>query len=118
MKIGEFVNTFEFKTKPDKHQLDCFKFGLLHNRFLLGDEQGLGKTKESIDLAVAKKILYGYKHCLIISCVASLRYIDKFETIGLYNGCILKNILYSISCPVLIAVVWAVMPTGFSIESI
>lgn len=74
LKIGEFVETFEFKTKPDKHQLDCFKFGLLHNRFLLGDEQGLGKTKESIDLAVAKKILYGYKHCLIISCVASLRY--------------------------------------------
>ncbi|NLI65035.1 MAG: hypothetical protein GX367_09915, partial [Bacteroidales bacterium] len=47
---------FNFKTNPFDHQIEGFEFGLKHDRFLLGDEQGLGKTKQVIDIAVAKKL--------------------------------------------------------------
>ncbi len=40
----------------------------------MGDEQGLGKTKQVIDIAVAKKMLNGYKHCLIICGVNGLKW--------------------------------------------
>ena len=65
---------FEFKTKPFQHQLEGFEYGLNYDRWLLGDEQGLGKTKQVIDIAVAKKDLKGYKHCLILCCVNSLKW--------------------------------------------
>ena len=55
--INKMVRDFQYKTKPYNHQIDGFKYGLEHKRWLLGDEQGLGKTKEVIDIAVAKKQL-------------------------------------------------------------
>lgn len=61
---------FKFKTQPYEHQVEGFKYGLSHDRWLLGDEQGLGKTKQVIDIAVARKV----KHCLIICCVNSLKW--------------------------------------------
>lgn len=70
---------FQFKTEPYKHQVDCFKYGLEHDRFLLGDEMGLGKTKQVIDIAVAKKAQKGYKHCLIICGVNGLKWNWKNE---------------------------------------
>lgn len=71
-----FINAdgFEFKTKPFLHQIEGFEFGLKNDRFLLGDEQGLGKTKQVIDIAVAKKRTRGYKHCLIICGVNGLKW--------------------------------------------
>lgn len=66
----EIPKDFEFKTKPFEHQIDGFKFGLSHDKWLLGDEQGLGKTKQAIDIAIARKV----KHCLIICCVNSLKW--------------------------------------------
>ena len=65
---------FSFKTTPFSHQIDGFKYGLCHNKWLLGDEQGLGKTKQVIDIAIAKKLQHNYKHCLIICCVNSLKW--------------------------------------------
>ena len=65
---------FAFKTQPFEHQIDGFNFGLNHDRWLLGDEQGLGKTKQVIDIAVAKKLQKGYKHCLIICGVNGLKW--------------------------------------------
>lgn len=65
---------FKFKTKPFEHQIEGFKYGLNHDRWLLGDEQGLGKTKQVIDIAIAKKLQKGYKHCLIICGVNSLKW--------------------------------------------
>lgn len=65
---------FSFKTKPFKHQLEAFNYGLNNDKWLLGDEQGLGKTKTVIDIAVAKKELCGYKHCLIICGVNGLKW--------------------------------------------
>lgn len=69
----EIPEGFEFKTQPFEHQIDGFKFGLSNDKWLLGDEQGLGKTKQIIDIAVAKK-LNGAKHCLVICCVNSLKW--------------------------------------------
>ena len=63
-----------FKTAPFEHQTEGILYGLNHKKFLLGDEQGLGKTKQMIDLACINKRLYGYKHCLIIACVNGLKY--------------------------------------------
>lgn len=65
---------FEFRTKPFDHQIEGFHYGLEHDRWLLGDEQGLGKTKQVIDIAVAKKLQKGYKHCLIVCGVNGLKW--------------------------------------------
>ena len=65
---------FQFKTTPFQHQIDGFEYGLNNDRWLLGDEQGLGKTKQVIDIAVAKKLVKGYKHCLIICGVNGLKW--------------------------------------------
>ena len=67
-------STFSYKTSPFKHQIEGVEYGLQNTRWLLGDEQGLGKTKQVIDIAVAKKLLYGYKHCLIICGVNGLKW--------------------------------------------
>ena len=65
---------FEFKTKPYAHQIDGFNYGLTHNRWLLGDEQGLGKTWQVINIALAKKLECDYKHCLIVCGVNGLKW--------------------------------------------
>ena len=65
---------FKFKTVPFEHQTVGFNFGLNNDNWLLGDEQGLGKTKQVIDIAVAKKLQKGYKHCLIVCGVNGLKW--------------------------------------------
>lgn len=49
------VMDFDFTTEPLPHQIEAFNFGLQKDMILIGDEQGLGKTKESIDICVARK---------------------------------------------------------------
>ena len=66
--------SYNFKTKPFNHQIEGFNYGMANNKWLLGDEQGLGKTKQVIDIAIAKKQQYGYKHCLIICGVNGLKW--------------------------------------------
>lgn len=68
---------FKFKTKPFEHQIEGVKYGLNHDKWLLGDEQGLGKTKQVIDIANIK----GVKHCLIVCCVNGLKWNWKSEVI-------------------------------------
>ena len=70
----EAPKDFEYKTKPFKHQIEGFKYGMMHERWLLGDDQGLGKSKQVIDIAVAKKLQYGYEHCLIVCGVNGLKW--------------------------------------------
>lgn len=60
------------KTKPFEHQMDSFKYALTHNKFLLGDEQGLGKTKQALDIAVSRK--HKMRHCLIVCGVNNLKW--------------------------------------------
>lgn len=64
----------EFKTKPLNHQIEGVKYGIENTSWLLGDQQGLGKTKQMIDLAVWKKHHEGLKHCLVICGVNNLKY--------------------------------------------
>lgn len=77
----ELPEGFKFKTQPYKHQIEGIKYGLDYDRWFLGDEQGLGKTKQAIDIAVARKLKYGYKHCLIVCGVNTLKWNWRNEII-------------------------------------
>ena len=72
--IAEVPKDFSFKTTPYEHQIEGFNYGLQNDKWFLGDEMGLGKTKQAIDIAIAKKLMYGYKHCLIICGVNGLKW--------------------------------------------
>ena len=65
---------FKFKTEPYSHQIEGVEYGLKYDKWFLGDEQGLGKSKQAIDIAVARKIAYNYKHCLIVCGVNTLKW--------------------------------------------
>lgn len=78
-KYLKLLNTYDkqdaqyySKTKPFDHQMDSFKYALTHNKFLLGDEQGLGKTKQALDIAVSRKSKM--RHCLIVCGVNNLKW--------------------------------------------
>lgn len=71
---AQLPSGFVFTTKPYKHQMEGVIYGLEHESFLLGDDQGLGKTKEIIDLAMCRKQIDGLKHCLIICGINGNKY--------------------------------------------
>lgn len=77
--VSDEALKFDFKTKPFQHQIEAFVYGTNREKFLLADEPGLGKSKQSIDIAVYKKLAYNYKHCLIICGVLTLTYNWKTE---------------------------------------
>lgn len=83
-KVIEIPNGFAFKTNPYQYQKEGFEYGLSHDRWLLGDTMGLGKTKQSIDIAVAKKIQKGYQHCLVICGVNGLKW-NWLNEIGIHS---------------------------------
>lgn len=60
--ITDIPVEFSYKTTPYNHQVEGLEYGLTHDRWLLCDQQGLGKTKQLIDLAVARKFTDGFKH--------------------------------------------------------
>lgn len=67
-------SNLSFKTPSYDYQLDGVKYGIENKSWLLGDQQGLGKTKQMIDLAVWRKENEGIKHCLIVCGVNNLKY--------------------------------------------
>ena len=71
---AQLPSGFVFTTKPYKHQMEGVIYGLEHESFLLGDDQGMGKTKELIDLAMCRKQTDGLKHCLIICGINGNKY--------------------------------------------
>ena len=73
MKI-DLPDGFSFTTKPYQHQIEGVMYGLENDSFLLGDDQGLGKTKQIIDLALCRKAKEGMKHCLIICGINGTKY--------------------------------------------
>ena len=87
----ELDSSVKFKTSPMSHQVEAVAFGLDHSRFLLADDQGLGKTKEVIDLALIRKKAQNFKHCLIICCVNSLKWnwLEEIEKHSYETGYIL-----------------------------
>ena len=72
-------NNYNFKVSPFNHQIEGIEYGLKYDKFLLGDEQGLGKTMQVINIACIKKQLKSYKHCLIICGVNGLKWNWKAE---------------------------------------
>ena len=71
---AQLPSGFVFTTKPYKHQMEGVIYGLEHESFLLGDDQGMGKTKQLIDLAMCRKQTDGLKHCLIICGINGNKY--------------------------------------------
>ena len=62
-----------FKTKPYPYQLEGIKFGLNHDKWLLNDVMGLGKTLQALYIAEELHNTKGLKHCLIICGVNSTK---------------------------------------------
>lgn len=60
------------KTKPLPHQIEAFNWGLDRTDMLIGDDQGLGKTFESIAITTARKSIIN--KCLIVCGVNSVKY--------------------------------------------
>lgn len=65
---------FVFKTKPFNHQIDGVRFGLNKKKFLLCDDQGLGKTFQIINWVGCLEKTDKINKVLIICGVNSLKY--------------------------------------------
>jgi SNF2 family DNA or RNA helicase len=63
----------KYKTHPYPYQLDGIQYGLNHNKWLLLDEPGLGKTLQIIYLAYELKKRDKLKHCLIVCGINNLK---------------------------------------------
>ena len=79
------IEKVSFKMKPFDHQLEAINYGLTHEKWLLLDSMGLGKTNSIIWLAETLKRRGIIDHCFIICGVNSLkqnwkREIEKFST--------------------------------------
>lgn len=68
----EDIKLSDFKLVPYQYQLEGIKYGIDKHKFILGDEQGLGKTKQVLDLARLRKD--EIKRCLILCGVNGLKY--------------------------------------------
>ena len=73
------LDTTEFKTKPYEYQKEGIAYGLIHDRFLNADDQGLGKSLQCLNTAVLKR---GGKHCLVIVGYKALlfNWVKEIET--------------------------------------
>lgn len=60
------------KTVPFSYQKESYEYSEEHSKFLLGDEQGLGKTKQALDIAISRKSKF--HHCLIVCGVNELKW--------------------------------------------
>jgi SWI/SNF-related matrix-associated actin-dependent regulator 1 of chromatin subfamily A len=67
------IEKVSFKMKPFEHQLEAINFGLEHEKWLLLDSMGLGKTNSIIWLAETLKRRGVIDHCFIICGVNSLK---------------------------------------------
>lgn len=62
-----------FKTNLFQHQLDAIQYGLNHEKWLLLDPPGLGKTASMIGLAQELKAKRNLSHCLVICGINTLK---------------------------------------------
>ena len=69
----------DYKTKPFEYQRQGIEFGLTHNKFLLLDDPGLGKTLQLLYLAQELKQREHIQHCLIICGINALKLNWKSE---------------------------------------
>jgi len=76
-----------YKVDLFDHQKEGVKYGLTHDRFLLLDQPGLGKTLQMIYLAEELKLRDSIEHCFIICGLNTLKYnwkkeIEKFSNLS------------------------------------
>lgn len=74
-----FVKNQQTTYQLFNHQKEFLSYAVNNKKFILGDEQGLGKTAQIISLATARKKVYKDKHCLIIVGINGLKYNWKEE---------------------------------------
>ena len=80
------LNESSYKVKLFNHQKEGIQYGLNHNRWLLLDAPGLGKTLQMIYLAEELKQRDNIEHCFIICGINTLKYnwkneINKFSNL-------------------------------------
>lgn len=63
----------QFKTKPFEYQLTGIRYGLQHDKWLLLDAPGLGKSLQILYIAQQLKKTKHIKHCLIICGINTLK---------------------------------------------
>ena len=73
IKEVEIPKLKKFVTKPFEYQLQGIEFGLSHDKFLLLDAPGLGKTLQLLYIAEQLHLTEGLEHCLIICGVNTLK---------------------------------------------
>jgi len=61
------------KTKPFQHQEEAIQYGLNHDKWLLLDPPGLGKTATALWLGEELKHRYNIEHCLIVCGINTLK---------------------------------------------
>lgn len=76
-----------YKVDLFEHQKEGIQYGLTHDKFLLLDQPGLGKTLQMIYLAEELREQKGLEHCFIICGLNTLKYnwkkeIEKFSNYG------------------------------------
>lgn len=71
--LNRIKPTLNYKTKPYEHQLTAIEYGLNHDKWLLLDVPGLGKTLITIYIAEELYRMNKIKHCLVICGVNSLK---------------------------------------------
>ena len=80
------VIDYDFKTKPLPHQVEAFNEGMKHNRILIADSPGLGKTMEALNIACARVQRDGLPRNVLIVCgVNSVKY-NWEEEIGKHTN--------------------------------
>lgn len=74
-EIEEFVSydLQQYKTTPFEYQKQGINYGLNHDKWLLLDSPGLGKTLQLIYLAQELKERKGVEHCLIVCGINTLK---------------------------------------------
>lgn len=76
---GVSVNLKGIKSKPFQHQIEGIEYGLKHNKWLLLDSPGLGKTLQIIAIANQLKKEKKIEHCLIVCGINTLKHNWKAE---------------------------------------
>lgn len=73
------IDVTKLKTKPFDYQLEGINYGINHDKWLLLDSPGLGKTLQVIYIAESLKKQKLIEHCLIICGINTLKYNWKKE---------------------------------------
>ena len=73
-EVVEIPRDFNFITKPFPHQIEGIRYLINKENCLLGDEQGLGKTFQSLVAAKIRMDMNQVNKCLILCGVNSLKF--------------------------------------------